>query len=408
MHDYVIVGGGISGISVAEILSRDQNLSILLLEKNKKLATETSGEFHEWLHSGTLYTLVPDNLLTLRYLLGAADDLCTFYGGYNDMNLFPTEAGLGINREGWFNDNWIEYRFRNRKFNPIWQSLVSRSLNIIEMVNEHDWLRRRAGSEYGGKKISPYVWLNNWGKLYSNGEYYPVTSPDITMNSRLLLNDLVGNYLANGGDIKCGHKVEGISRDGSGWSLATSHGTYTGKKVVITSPDIIGKKLDIQLKHSYAPIIVAGNVPVSQKSFVELDYYTRTCINLLNKLNGYAQVGGISLSRKQDVPDYIAYLKKRFSGMMPEIEFVDFYTGLKKELVAKGQDRNYLYHIDEIDNGLWAIVLGKFSLFTSMSAEFYRRIYGRNPKVGVTRSATGMVADSLVGETKWQEISKGA
>ena len=78
-YDWIVVGGGISGLSVAEILSREDK-SVLLIEKNELLASETSKQFHEWVHSGALYTLVPDNLFTLRYLLGATDDLLKFYG----------------------------------------------------------------------------------------------------------------------------------------------------------------------------------------------------------------------------------------------------------------------------------------------------------------------------------------
>ena len=59
----------------------------ILIEKNESLASETSKVFHEWLHSGALYSLVPDNLLTLRYLLGATDDLFEFYGSFSRMNL---------------------------------------------------------------------------------------------------------------------------------------------------------------------------------------------------------------------------------------------------------------------------------------------------------------------------------
>lgn len=67
-YDWVIAGGGISGIAIAELLCRD-GMSVLLLEKNRQLVSETSKVFHEWMHSGALYSLVPDNLLTLRYLL---------------------------------------------------------------------------------------------------------------------------------------------------------------------------------------------------------------------------------------------------------------------------------------------------------------------------------------------------
>ena len=37
-YDWIIVGGGIAGISIAEILSREGH-SVALIEKNKKLAS---------------------------------------------------------------------------------------------------------------------------------------------------------------------------------------------------------------------------------------------------------------------------------------------------------------------------------------------------------------------------------
>ena len=53
-----------------------------------------------------------------------------------------------------FNNQYIEYRYKLHKFNPIWLSLVSRSINIIDLLDQHDWLRRRAGSEYGESEIN--------------------------------------------------------------------------------------------------------------------------------------------------------------------------------------------------------------------------------------------------------------
>ena len=107
MYDWIIVGGGISGITIAEILCRE-NKKVLLIEKNDLLASETSKEFHEWVHSGALYTLVPDNLLTLRYLLGATDDLLQFYSSFPKMNMLPTSSGVIADGEGWFNNKKIE------------------------------------------------------------------------------------------------------------------------------------------------------------------------------------------------------------------------------------------------------------------------------------------------------------
>ena len=73
-YEWAVIGGGIAGIAVREILSREGH-SVVLIEKNSKLASETTREFHEWIHTGALYTLVPDTLMTLKFILGSIDDL---------------------------------------------------------------------------------------------------------------------------------------------------------------------------------------------------------------------------------------------------------------------------------------------------------------------------------------------
>ena len=75
--EWAVVGGGIAGIVASEVLAREGH-STVLIEKNEKLASETTRDFHEWIHTGSLYTLIPDNLLTLKYLLGSMDDLLEY------------------------------------------------------------------------------------------------------------------------------------------------------------------------------------------------------------------------------------------------------------------------------------------------------------------------------------------
>ena len=55
-YDWIVAGAGIAGIAIAEILCREGK-SVLLIEKNSQIASETSKVFHEWLHSGSLYSL---------------------------------------------------------------------------------------------------------------------------------------------------------------------------------------------------------------------------------------------------------------------------------------------------------------------------------------------------------------
>ena len=88
--DWIIVGGGVAGISIAEILTRE-GYSVALIEKNKKLASVATKEFHEWVHTGSLYTLVKDDMKTLKYILGSLDDILEFYSSFPNMNLSPSE-----------------------------------------------------------------------------------------------------------------------------------------------------------------------------------------------------------------------------------------------------------------------------------------------------------------------------
>jgi hypothetical protein len=402
-YDWIIVGGGISGISIAEILARE-NKRVLLIEKNEKLVSETSKVFHEWMHSGSLYSLVPDNLLTLRYLLGATDDLFEYYQCFSRMNLIPSEFGIKIESDGWFNKQRIEFRYRLHKLNPIWLSLISRSINIIDLLSNHDWLRRRAGSEYGNSMLSNSIWLNNLYKLIAtNSKFYNKLSPDLTMNSRLLISDLLSVSIQNGLKIVTGESVHSVSEDNGDVTVNTDNNCYHAKYVVICSPDAISNLMGIPIKIGYAPIAVVENVPEDEKSFVELDYNIRKCINLLKKGDGVGQAGGITLNNENDVDPYLEYVISEHKKRNPSLQVIDTYIGLKKELVKKGEDRNYLYHINQDSQNIWTVVLGKFSLAFSMAPEFYRRVYHVNPSKNVNMKPFTN-KNNLISETSWQEI----
>jgi len=405
-YNWIVVGGGIAGISIAEILSREGK-SVLLIEKNNQVASETSKVFHEWFHSGALYSLVPDNLSTVRYLLGATDDLLDYYGGFKRMNLNPLESGISLSlseKEGWFNDDHIEFRYKLRKFNPVWMSLVSRSINIVNLINHHDWLRRRAGSEYGKSKVElkhSFNYINE--QIFSKENFYSIKSPDFTMNSRILIGDLIASATQRGLEIVTSESVENISEKSSGVTVDTDSGQYYADNVVICSPDVVSKLFNIPIKTGFAPIAVVENVPDSEKSFVELDYNTKKCINLLKKGNGIGQAGGITVNTQKEIRPYLDYVIKQHKKRNPEIKVIDDYVGLKRELVLKNEKRNYLYHINQHDSKIWSVVLGKFTLAFSMASEFYRRVYHENPIKLTDENIPDFNAD-LLSKTSWQEI----
>ena len=80
---------------------------------------------------------------------------------------------------------YIEYRYKVRKLNPIWMSLVSRSINIVNLINQHDWLRRRAGSEYGRSKVELKHSFNYiYEQILSNKKFYSIMSPKVISKLR--------------------------------------------------------------------------------------------------------------------------------------------------------------------------------------------------------------------------------
>jgi hypothetical protein len=320
------------------------------------------------------------------------------------MNLKPTESGTSIDGTGWFNDEHIEYRYKKHLFNPIWSSLVSRSINIIDLLDQHDWLRRRAGSDYGNSKVKFLHWFNNAFKQIKNpSDFYCKTSPDITMNSRKLITDILSAAVGKGLTILTGSPVTNIIERNHSVFVESGGSTYQSKNVVICSPDVISKLLNIPIKTSYAPIAVVENIPDNEKSFVELDYNIKKCINLLKKGEGIGQAGGVTMDRKEDVSSYLSYIISEHKKRNPGIKVVDTYIGLKKELVQKGENRNYLYHINQDSNRIWSIVLGKFSLAFSMAPEFYRRIYHKNPPKAIVLPIQD-IKNELISETSWKEI----
>jgi hypothetical protein len=410
VYEWAVIGSGIAGISIAEILTR-QGHSVVLIEKNDTLASETTRDFHEWLHIGSLYTLVPDRLITLRFILGAIDDLIEFYSSYNRMNLIPTESGLNINKEspGWFDDNYIhfKYRVKGRKITFPWLIGVARSIHLIEKIDQHDWLRRKAGElapliEGRRKRMSTLI----KELLTSNEIYKTVQTPDITINSRLLLNDMVATAMNDGLDISTGNKISNIEKQ-QGYKLLTgSKENIKAKNVALCCAEGIKYFSVVKTKTSYAPIAVVSGIPDQTKSFVELDYFPKNCINLLTKENGFGLVGGISLAHKSKCDEYLDYVIREHQKINPTMKELSRYVGIKTEVTFKNQPRGYLYHIVNTDDGIWAVIPGKFTLAFSMAPEFYRRVYKRNPKKYFKTVTANKETSKIISNTVWMDIFK--
>jgi choline dehydrogenase-like flavoprotein len=407
-YEWAVIGSGIAGISIAEILTR-QGHSVILIEKNDSLASETTREFHEWLHTGALYTLIPDKLHTLRFILGAIDDLIEFYSSYDRMNLIPTETGLNINKEypGWFNDNYIhfKYRVKGRKITFPWIYIIARSIFLIERIHQHDWLRRRAGELSHFKEgRAQRIRILIKELLISNEGFRSVQTSDFTINSRLLLRDMVTTAITNGLEISLSNKIDKIKKHRNYKLLSGSKEDIQAKNVALCSGGEIKNFSTIETKTSYAPIAVVTGVTKHSKSFVELDYFTKNCINLLAKENGFGLAGGISISDRSKCDEYLDYVIQKHQKIESGMKEMSRYIGVKTEITFKNQPRGYLYHIVNTDDGVWAMIPGKFTLAFSMAPEFYRRVYKQNPKKSFETVTADKDTGDIVSNTVWMDI----
>jgi len=408
--DWIIVGGGIAGISLSEILTREGH-SVALIEKNKKLASEATREFHEWVHTGSLYTLVKDKMKTLKYVLGSLDDLLEFYSSFPKMNLKPTERGLKILNEenGWFNSNYInfKYRLKNRKFIISWLYSVSRSMALIDGISKHDWLRRRAGilESVTGKYYIPI--LKNFIKvLFYKNKFLKIQTTDFTTNSRYLLEDMVATAVNNGLEIYTDTELLQINNSSDSVMAICKNETFQGKNMVVCLGSEIEKFSDFKLKKNFAPIAVVKNIKSNTESFVELDYFKKNCINIITKNKSYGLVGGISLKDEKETENYFNFMINQHKEQNPGIEVIKKYVGMKNEVSMNNENRNYLFHINRASkyNNVWSIIPGKFTLAFSLAPEFYRIIYKKNPKkIFKTHEGKGKFSH-LIAKTVWEDL----
>jgi len=410
--DWIVVGGGVAGISLSEILTREGH-SVALIEKKNKLASATTREFHEWFHTGSLYTLLKDDMKTLKYILGSLDDLLEFYSSFPKMNLQPTDKGLKItdNNKGWFSPNYInfKYRLKNRKLILPWLYVIARSIALIDGIRKHDWLRRRAGILESVTTEYYFPILKNLLKIVaSSNKFYKIETTDFTTNSRDLLKDMIATAEKNGLEIFTKNELLEIKNSNNNIIANCSNDNFQAKNMVVCLGGEIEKFSDLKINKSYAPIAVVKNIKADTKSFVELDCFKKNCINIVTKGKSFGLIGGISLSKKDEVQKYFDFMINEHKKLNPGIEILEKYIGVKNEIFQKKENRNYLFHINPSRKykNVWSVIPGKFTLAFSMAPEFYRIVYKKNPRKFFNTSSDAGNFSHLIEETVWGEIQK--
>lgn len=417
-YDVVVVGAGIAGLATAELFARD-GLSVLLLEKNQHVCSESSGAHHEWFHFGSLYAIFPSNDF-MRTLVGGIDDLLAYYSDFPGMNLRVDQSGglQVVDAPGaWIRDEPIEYivtarndpDFSLREFNGAvgyskklfflltWEFAIKQFISRHQRFHSFDW-RSGQASEWVPRK----GWWN-----YSRDVIFSVTDLDAAldrhthfrvpgfdrpMNSSLIVGDLLRSFLEAGGELRVGTSVRDVSpTPGGGAEVGLEDDRRVhGRHVVITSGRTLNKFLeesDARLKVVSSPLLVVYPA-VCRQNFVRLTPFPEKTMNhLRHSAEGrpYSLIGGsyfANLGDEEGGACACRELVNMAQSAFPEIEgaeVVEPYESCKVEMTGGRFERNYQYHVKELEAGVYAAVPGKFSLGFSLALDLFKKITGRTP-----------------------------
>ena len=149
---------------------------------------------------------------------------------------------------------------------------VARAQWIIKVINQHDWLRKKLDL-HDGYRFNLIEILKNYPK--TKEKFYEIISPDITINSRIMLQDIVSSYIQNSGNIEVNCSVKNIIEQKDNVIINTNKSDQIkASKIVICASDGIENLTPGMgdIKTSFAPMFVVENLPEDCNSFVELDY----------------------------------------------------------------------------------------------------------------------------------------
>jgi len=412
-YDLIVIGAGVAGLATAEIFSRSGQ-KVLLIEKNEKICQEASGMHHGWFHFGSLYSIFPNNQF-LKTLVGGVDDLLEFYSDLPGMNIkinSKNKLDFLDSKGQWFRNESIEYivsarnnsDFSLNKFDGFLKYLKKLffvsiwELAIKQFVSRH---QRFYKFKWGVMPASSWIPKAGWAdysrdiiskpeKLDANLDkdtHFRIVGFDRPMISTNIVSDLLKSFLSNGGILKTNSKVDSVKRKEG--RVVVGDETYTGKRVIIASGHHTNDLLkdEERSKILISPLIVAYP-SVSRTNFVRLTPFVEKSVNhIFHEIDGkkYSVIGGgffADPNNQNEIRQAEKSLMEMAKKVFPKLSGSkhEVYFSHKTESIPKSGERNYQYNINDLNDGLYEILPGKFSLGFSLAVNIYKEITGKIPE----------------------------
>jgi len=397
--ELIIVGGGIAGLTTAELFQRS-GWQVTLVERESKLCQGSSGKHHEWFHLGSLYASF--NADTFLKLIENAFQIVTYYKHMRGMNMRIEDNKFVFTNQpsAWFRDETFDYFIKNlpydkRPVTPFFRYLVDLckwKLKNFRFFSCHNAMHRDLLDIPLITALADYLLQTNQATKNANLNLQTNNLPytpglDRTMNSTNITADLTYSFLHHGGKIKTNHQLIKFKNKNKRVSVILKHHDEQIKldadRLILTMG--MGLNKVSQAKHVntvISPLLVAYP-EVHRRNFVIVaDKMEDTINHLHHRVDDkvYSVIGGGYFADPND-QNAIKNIKQNLIQRAQQtfIKLKDSHTHIylshKTEILSPHDpSRNYVYQIKKINKRIFYAVPGKASLAFSLAIDLFKKL----------------------------------
>jgi len=383
MRAAFVIGSGIAGLAIAEILSRN-NYKVIILESQDKIGGEASLATQKWYHTGWLYAALPNKAA----MMGCYDALHLFKNVYgnifpqNIVNLEITENGVNYlsTHDGWFIDERIHYLYAMSTYElPLWTRIY------WPIYLKHFHFNRLKKLNYQFELLAAYDsnmknLMNQW-ENDENGhkKYKVIRTTDAKIDTSRVTRSLVSNLSANTEIIKNAEfeLMEGRNRT----KIKIGDIVHNPDCLVLASgrsiPNhltAIGFEKTANKIISIKSLILVLKEKLNYPDFIRFTPRVRHTINHITfnvKGNKKISTVGSYYSFPADSSPDISYYENLMCERMgiTKDSILGSYYGIKTEFVD-GAERRYNHALEKVNQNTFFALAGKFSQFPLLVGDF--------------------------------------
>ena len=391
-HAFVL-GSGIAGLALAEILTRN-GYRVTLVESAAQLGGDASRSTQNWLHTGWLYASLPHdsamrschralNLFRQVYDPVLRDGVVNLELALNGRMYTPVSCDEG----SWFSPERVQYLFAlgTRDIPREARSAWAQRLDLITLPR-----LRALGYPTDVAPLSAGVaqLLDHWeGGSGGVDRYRVVTSTDARMDSRAILGSLL-SLLGEDTEIltDARYTLESDPRDGQRTALRIDGELHRPDLVVIaagkSTPELLdsigASALGRRFRSICSPIVVLDEL-LDLPSFIRFTPELPQALNHIRYRVGsgdreVSTLGSYDHYPAGQTPDVAEFVQRICARMgVSTRHVVGTYHGTKTELTGE-LPRQYNHAVEAVNANTYFAIAGKFSQFPLLVSEFAEQL----------------------------------